>query len=97
MAEKSITVQVDFYAGLQGVFGEKSIRVTLAESRTVGALLEVLSSTGPRRDSLFSAPGVLQRDLTLLKNGRNIAFIGGLNAELSDNDVLALFPPTFGG
>ena len=97
MAEKSITVQVDFYATIQEVFGEQSTRVTLSDSMTVGAVLEAVSTTGPRRDSIFASSGVLHRDLIVLRNGRNIAFIGGLGAELSEGDVLAVFPPTFGG
>jgi molybdopterin converting factor small subunit len=97
MADRNITVQVDFYGGLQEVFGAQSTRVVLSGSRSVGAVLEALATTGTRRDIIFASPGVLQRDLTVLKNGRNIVFIGGLGVELSEEDVLAVFPPTFGG
>ncbi|MFH1134845.1 MAG: MoaD family protein [Pseudomonadota bacterium] len=98
MTKKTITVQVDFYAGVQAVFGTASTRATLAgSSRTVGAALEAIAATRERRETIFDPAGGLRRDLTVFKNGRNIKFIGGLEAELNEGDVLALFPPTFGG
>jgi len=36
-------------------------------------------------------------DVNVLKNGRNIHFLNGLETPLSEGDVIALFPPAAGG
>lgn len=92
-----ITVQVDFYAALQKVFGDQPYRMTLSASGTVGTLLEKMADTSERRGRLFDPSGGLRQDITVLKNGRNINFIGGLGAGLGPGDVVAVFPPTYGG
>ena len=35
--------------------------------------------------------------INVLKNGRNIKYIDGINTILSDGDVIAFFPPVAGG
>ncbi len=93
----NISVQVDFYAAIQDVFGQKSTRVTLAEHPTVGGVLEAICTTPERREKVFDSSGQLRRDLTIMRNGRNINFLNGLETVLSQGDVIAVFPPTFGG
>ena len=92
-----VSVQVEFHANLKKAFGEKSTRVSLGGPPTVGALLDAVSTTRERREMIFDESGGLRRDLTVLRNGRSIAFLSGADTELSDGDVVALFPPTFGG
>ena len=46
---------------------------------------------------MFSAPGTLRDFVNILKNGRNIQFLAGLDTPLDDGDVIALFPPVAGG
>jgi len=35
--------------------------------------------------------------VSILQNGRNIQFVDGLESELADGDVVAIFPPVAGG
>jgi molybdopterin converting factor small subunit len=46
---------------------------------------------------LFSAPDSLRDLVNILKNGRNIQFLSGLDTPLDDGDTIALFPPVAGG
>ena len=92
-----VSIQVDFHGAMQKTFGEKSARVNLRERPTVGVLLKALSTNRERRERMFDKTGGLRRDLNIFRNGRNISFLSGLETELSDGDVVAIFPPTFGG
>jgi MoaD family protein len=46
---------------------------------------------------MFSAPDTLRDFVNILKNGRNIHFLAGLDTPLDDGDMIALFPPAAGG
>ncbi|MEA5036756.1 Sulfur carrier protein CysO [bioreactor metagenome] len=48
-------------------------------------------------DLMFSAPDTLRDFVNILKNGRNIHFITGLDTSLDEGDLIALFPPAAGG
>ena len=93
----NVTVQVDFHATIQSVFGQKSIGMTLSGPLTVGNLLDVLCISRERRESIFDGSGRLRSSLAVLLNGRNIHFLGGLDTVLNDGDKIAIFPPVAGG
>jgi molybdopterin synthase sulfur carrier subunit len=46
---------------------------------------------------MFAAPDTLRDFVNILKNGRNVYFLAGLDTPLDDGDVIALFPPAAGG
>jgi len=46
---------------------------------------------------MFAAPDTLRDFVNILKNGRNVYFLAGLDTLLDDGDVIALFPPAAGG
>jgi molybdopterin synthase sulfur carrier subunit len=46
---------------------------------------------------MFAAPDTLRDFVNILKNGRNVYFLAGLDTPLDDEDVIALFPPVAGG
>lgn len=72
--------------------------VTLAGGANVRDLLDLLTARhAGLAGELFTAPGVLKEYVNILKNGRNIHFIAGMDTKLEDGDVIALFPPAGGG
>jgi molybdopterin synthase sulfur carrier subunit len=93
----NISVQVDFHATIQQIFGEKSVRVTLEAPPTVRNLLNILCPSQERYKKILDGSGNLRSDVKILRNGRNIVFLGGLDTELNNGDTIAIFPPVFGG
>ena len=93
----NISVQVDFHAIVQQVFGEKSVRVALSSPLTVRHLLKALCTSPERHHAIFGDGGHLRSDVKILRNGRNIVFLEGLDTELNNGDAIAIFPPVVGG
>jgi MoaD family protein len=48
-------------------------------------------------DLIFASPGTIRDFVNILKNGRNVHFLNGLDTHLEDGDMIALFPPVAGG
>jgi MoaD family protein len=77
---------------------DPELRMEFAEGATIRSLLAVLTGRyGGLSDLLFSAPDTLRDLVNILKNGRNIQFLSGLDTPLDDGDTIALFPPVAGG
>jgi molybdopterin synthase sulfur carrier subunit len=93
----TISVQVDFHFTVQQVFGEKSIRVALSPPPTVKSLLDVLCTSRERYAQIFDDSRRLHSDVKVLRNGRNVVFLEGLDTELDNGDKIAIFPQVVGG
>lgn len=93
----NISVQVDLHSHIQSAFGEKSIRISLSSPLTVRNLLNILCTSQKRYYTIFDDSDRLRSDVTLLQNGRNVVFLGGLDAELANGDKIAIFPFMAGG
>ena len=65
------------------------------------AVRTLLTNLTARYDGLsevmFAAPDTLRDFVNILRNGRNIHFIAGLDTPLDNGDIIALFPPAAGG
>ncbi len=97
MMEKAPKVEVQFFGNLQRVFQEKEKKVELSKAPDVRGLLAILCSSQEFRRELFTDNGDVRPDLTILRNGRNIVFLDGLDTELNDGDTVAIFHPIRGG
>jgi molybdopterin synthase sulfur carrier subunit len=97
MTGRAPKVEVKFFGTLQTIFQDKERRLELSKAANVHGLLDDLCNAPEHRRELFNAQGQLQADLTILKNGRNIAFLNGLDTELGDGDTVAIFFPVRGG
>jgi MoaD family protein len=69
---------------------------------TEGATLRILLADLTRRyeglgELMFATPDTLRDFVNILKNGRNVHFLSGLDTPLEDGDIIALFPPIAGG
>ena len=92
-----ITITVKSFATLREVM-DAQIRMDLPKAATIRSLLAELTGRYEGLDDLlFTAPEILRDFVNILKNGRNVHFLAGLNTQLDDGDLIALFPPAAGG
>jgi sulfur-carrier protein len=90
-------VQVKAFATFREVM-DNQIEMEFAEGATIHTLLTDLTRRyGGLGEVMFATPDTLRDLVNILKNGRNIHFLYGLNTPLEDGDVIALFPPIAGG
>ena len=62
------------------------------DGETVGEVLRALvAQAGPTMDSLLFYEGALSRDARILKNGRNVALLDGLETPLGASDTLTVY------
>jgi len=95
--QNRISITVKSFASLREVM-DAQISMDLPEDATIRFLLNELSGRYKGlNDLLFSAPDTLHDLVNILKNGRNIQYLSGLDTPLFDGDMVALFPPAAGG
>lgn len=97
MDAPSKDVVVRFFASMKDVFERKEARVGRGEAPDVGTLLKLVCTNPEMERAIFADSSTLRPALIVLLNGRNIAFLGGLEAVLQEGDEVAIFPPLKGG
>ena len=90
-------VKVKFLLTFREIFHEKEGEIELKNASNIQDLLNLLCDASQRRQRIFDPSGELRPNINILKNGRNIHFLGGLQAELEDGDSIAIFPAIAGG
>jgi MoaD family protein len=95
--QNRITITVKSFATFREVM-DMQIRMDFPKGSTIRTLLAELTGWYEGLGELmFTAPGTLRDFVNILKNGRNVHFLAGLDTPLDDGDVIALFPPVAGG
>jgi molybdopterin synthase sulfur carrier subunit len=92
-------MKVSFYATLRQVVGAKTVDFDLPAGSTVQQLLDEMIRRYPGlRRELLDENGELYRHVHIFVNGRDATFLErGLDAELSHEDTLGVFPAVGGG
>ena len=91
-------VTVKFYTHLRDLVGNKSvIELDLEEGATISHLLEELLQDSLIRSVLLEENQEIKSEITILKNGREIKFLEGMETVLESGDEIAVFPAVAGG
>jgi len=83
-------VRVKFFATLRSIAGRREVEIK--GIKTVGELLEKLYAEFGEEFK-----NEIEERRMILVNGKNIDHLNGLNTELSEGDVVNIFPPAGGG
>ena len=97
MKANSINIKVRFYASLTQAFQEKEKDVQFEEKTNIRSLLNLLCNTDERHQKIFDKFGQISSSINILRNGRHISFLNGIETELEEGDRIAIFPLLYGG
>jgi molybdopterin synthase sulfur carrier subunit len=89
-------IEMRFFANFRETVGQKEISREVEDGATVGTALQDIVGEYPEMD-LFVEDGSLREFLSIMKNGREITYIDGLDTELEAGDTVSVFPPVAGG
>jgi len=91
-------MKIRFYANLREMVGGKEIDLALGSHTTARMVLRQLSAKYPELgQKLWDEDEVPRGYIKVLKEGRDIQHLEGLDTAVADADTLSLFPPVGGG
>ena len=91
-------MKVKVFATLRQLVGEKEVEVGLEGSDTVGEVIARLVADYPAlKGHILDDEGNLEGYINVFVNRRSMRSLDGLDTRLSEDDVLAIFPPVAGG
>jgi len=85
-----------FFANYREAVGQKTLVREYEDVATVGDALRELVAEYPDID-VFEADGSLREYVTVMRDGRDVAHVDGLETELTGGETLSVFPPVAGG
>ncbi|KXB00747.1 hypothetical protein AKJ41_03735 [candidate division MSBL1 archaeon SCGC-AAA259O05] len=92
-----MTVKVKFFANFREIIGCSEDNFSVD---SVKELLKTLSETEKELSEKFFEDEEnleLEDSVNIMVNGRKINLLDGINTELKDGDIVAIFPPVAGG
>jgi len=92
-----MSVKIKLFANLAEKAGQSELHVSAENVRDA---LKELISEHPRLDDIIFKDhdeNELSDSITVIKDGRNITYLNGLETELKEGDKLSVFPPVGGG
>ncbi|MHA1994874.1 MAG: ubiquitin-like small modifier protein 1 [Candidatus Hodarchaeales archaeon] len=87
-----------FFGAFKQATQQRDIEITLTKGSTVTVLLGKIIGKYPSLQGLMLDKNLqLGGWVVILINGRNMAIFDGIDTQLNEGDVIAIFPPVAGG
>ncbi|WP_255170478.1 ubiquitin-like small modifier protein 1 [Natrononativus amylolyticus] len=86
-----------FFATFREAVGQKDLTREFDDDATVGDVLASLESTYDGLEGQLLEEGAIRPQLSVLKNGRDVVHMAGVETALEEGDRLSVFPPVAGG
>lgn len=90
-------LELRFFATFREAAGSKTTTWEAADDATVGDVLASLEAEYEEMAGRLVVDGDLAPQINVLKNGREVLHLDGLDTDLDDGDTLSVFPPVAGG
>ena len=90
-------IGVKFYAGFRELFGDREKDLELPDGANIQDLLDLLCDSDERRQRILDPSGEVRSRVVILKNGKQIQSLDGVQTSLEAGDTIAMFPPLGGG
>ncbi|MGQ3411869.1 ubiquitin-like small modifier protein 1 [Natrinema sp. LN54] len=90
-------IDLRFFATFREAVGEKERTRTVDDDATVGDVLTALEAEYDGLEGQLLEDGTIRPQLSVLKNGRNVVHMEGVDTTLAEGDVVSVFPPVAGG
>jgi MoaD family protein, archaeal len=90
-------LELRFFATFREAVGRKTVVREFEDGSDVGEVLAVLEAEYEEMDGRLIVDGDLAPQINVLKNGREVLHLQGLETALGDGDRLSVFPPVAGG
>jgi molybdopterin synthase sulfur carrier subunit len=90
-------LQLKFFATFREAVGSKIVDHEFEDGATVGEVLGALEAEYEGLAGELVEDGDLRPQINVLKNGREVLHIDGMETTLEDGDTLSMFPPVAGG
>lgn len=92
----TLNIKVNFFAGFKEIFKAAGVQIELEAGANIRDLLNLLCDSYKCREKIFDNSR-LRPSLLIVKNGRHIQHLHGLETELAEGDNVSIFPPAAGG
>jgi len=90
-------IELRFFATYRAAVGQKTVERDY-DADTVGAVLRAIEEEWPElAGELLDGEGAIRPQLSVLKNGREVAHMDGPGTAIEDGDTVSVFPPVAGG
>lgn len=90
-------IDLRFFATYREAVGQKERTRTVDDDATVGDVLTALEAEYDGLAGQLVENGTIRPQLSVLKNGRNVVHMEGVDTSLESGDVVSVFPPVAGG
>jgi molybdopterin synthase sulfur carrier subunit len=89
-------LEMRFFATFRQAVGQKTVRQDFEDASTIGDIVQSLSEEYPDMD-LYNEDGSIREFITIMKDGKDIEHIQGLETEVEEGSTISVFPPVAGG
>jgi len=90
-------LELRFFATFRATVGQKTIHREFPDGATVGEILGSLEEEFEGLAGELIEDGEIRDQLSVLKNGREVLHMEGIDTVMEDGDRLSVFPPVAGG
>lgn len=92
-----MNVELRFFANFREAVGQKTIEREYEDGLSVHDVLTGLEAEFDGLAGDLLENGDLKPHINVLKNGREVTHLSGVETTLEDGDTLSVFPPVAGG